>query len=371
MTTTTSGTGPDPAALPGPPPFTPLNADDVTPEELPPGAWLSVHVHHARNREHMLAECVAPLFERLRAEGLVDGCYFLRHYLEGAHLRLRLHPTPGSIPEIRRILEPAVEDYFRRVPSNYDPDNDLTDAQYKQRFLMEFSEAQWDERYGTGATHMPRRPYDSLAYVKYEPEYDRYGGPEGVELAEWHADRSAATVIDLVRSTKTWSGSVRLGLGLQLTATLAFAVLGDEARTVAYLDRRMHDWEKLFSERYDEYAAAYERMAPSLARRVDDLRAGVLAGETERLAGFVRRWAEHAAELRERIEDAAGRGALVFPVADGSGERRAVGAETAKAALLPNYSHMTANRLGVTNGSEDYLAYLLRRTLERAGSAAG
>ncbi|MFG3254753.1 lantibiotic dehydratase C-terminal domain-containing protein [Streptomyces sp. NPDC048172] len=345
-------------------PATPLNADDRDPGELRPGEWLSAHVYHAGDRDPLLVECVAPLFARLRAEGLADGCYFLRHWLEGPHLRLRIRPASDiedTLPRVREEVETAVHAYLRDTPSHYTPESDLSDAQYRQRFLLEFSEEQWQERYGPELVRMPRRPNDSLAYVAYEPELERYGGPAGVELAEWQADRSGALVLELLESADTRVTSVRLGLTGQVMAALALGVLEDVPRTLAFLEWRVASWEHLFRDRHAEYEAAYRRMAPSLGARVEALYEGVVRGRTERLPGFVRRWAEHGAELRGRIDEAAERGELRFRMPDGSGGTavRAVSARDARTALLATFTHMTCNRLGVTVGSEDYLGYVL------------
>ncbi|MGP3988815.1 lantibiotic dehydratase C-terminal domain-containing protein [Streptomyces sp. 3N207] len=345
-------------------PAAPLNADDRPPAELRPGEWLSAHVYYAGDRDPLLGECVGPLFERLRGEGLAECCYFLRHWLEGPHVRLRVRPVhTDAIPALTAAIEGAVGDFLGRRPSVYDPAVDLTDEQYRERFRLEFSDAQWDARYGPGTVRMPRRPNDSLAYLGYEPELERYGGPAGVALAEWHADRSSTLVASLLASTNTQVGSVRLGLAAQLTATLALTVLDDTERTVAFFEQRMADWAPLFKARYGTYAAAYQRMAGPVGDKVEALHAGVLGGQPELLAGFLCRWAEHGTELRARIDEEARRGALVFPSGDGTGAPVAVGAETARAALLAGIVHMGCNRLGVTVGNEDYLAYLLHRAL--------
>ncbi|MGI5351370.1 lantibiotic dehydratase C-terminal domain-containing protein [Streptomyces sp. CA-250714] len=347
-----------------PGPAAPLNADDRPPAELRPGEWLSAHVYYAGDRDPLLGECAGPLFERLRGEGLADCCYFLRHWLEGPHVRLRMRPTStDAIPALTAAVEEAVGGFLRSHPSVYDPAIDLSDEQYRERFRLEFSDAQWEARYGPGTVRMPRRPNDSLAYLGYEPELERYGGPIGVALAEWHADRSSSLVASLLSSANTQVGSVRLGLAAQLTATLALTVLDDTERTVAFFTRRMADWEPLFKDRYDTYAAAYQRMAGPMGDKVEALHTGVLGGQPELLTGFLRRWAEHGTELRTRIDEEAARGALVFPSGDGTGTPVPVDAETARTALLAGLTHMGCNRLGVTVGNEDYLAYLLRRAL--------
>jgi len=320
-----------------------------------------------------LSECVRPLFARLRGERLADGCYFLRYWLEGAHVRLRIRPVSlTAVPALTGIIEEEVGAYLRRCPSSLDPAAQPSDEQYREHFLLEFSEAQWNARYGPDTTRMPRRPDNSLAYLGYEPELERYGGPVGVALAEWHAEHSSDLVLGLLASGAGRTGSVRLGIAAQLMATLVLSLLEDTDRAVAFLAGRIADWEAQFQERRGTYDAAYGRMAGPLGDKVEALHAGVLGGRPELLTGFVRRWAEHGAELRTRIDGAAERGELVFPMADGAGTARTVRLQQARTALLAGFIHMTCNRLGVTLGNEDYLAHVLRRALiDRVQGATG
>ncbi|WP_369200275.1 lantibiotic dehydratase C-terminal domain-containing protein [Streptomyces sp. PU-14G] len=346
--------------------LTPLNADDRPPAELRPGQWLSAHVYYSADRDPLLSDCVRPLFTRLRREGLAQGCYFLRHWLEGAHLRLRIQPAGlSAVPALTRVVEEEVGAYLRRHPAVHDPRTELSDALYRRRFHLEFSEAQWNARYGPDTTRMPRRPDNTLAYLAYEPEVARYRGPAGVALAEWHAQYSSDLVLSLLASTATRSGSARLGTAAQLIAALALSVLRDTHRAVAFLDDRMAAWQTLFHERYSSYDAAYQRMAGPLGDKVTALCAGILDGQSDRLTGYVHRWAEHGDALRTRIDEATRRGELVSDTTCGT--TRPVDPDTARNVLLALFTHMLCNRLGVTASSEDYLAFVLRRALAERG----
>ncbi|MEU5835940.1 lantibiotic dehydratase C-terminal domain-containing protein [Streptomyces diacarni] len=345
---------------------TPLNVDDRSPTELRPGQWLSVHVYYSADRDPLLSDCVRPLFARLRRERLAQSCYFLRHWLEGAHLRLRIQPADlATVPDLTRVIEEDVGAYLHRHPAVHDPRTELSDTLYRERFHLEFSEDQWNARYGPDATRMPRRPDNTLAYVDYEPELARYRGPEGVALAEWHAQHSSDLVLGLLASAGTRSGSARLGTAAQLMAALALSVLRDTDRAVTFFDDRMAAWRTLFHERYSSYDAAYQRMAGPLGDKMTALCAGILDAQPERLPGHVRRWAAHGDALRTRIDGAARRGELVSDT--GSGTTRPVDPDAARNVLLALFTHMLCNRLGVTASSEDYLASMLRRALAERG----
>ena len=78
---------------------------------------------------------------------------------------------------------------------------------------------------------------------------------------------------------------------------------------------------------------------------------------------FLRGWAEHAAQLRERVTLLAGSGALTFAYPEGAEPVTVTDAHQALIRLLSPYLHMTNNRLYVTLRDEAYLAYLLGRAL--------
>ncbi|MYV40459.1 lantibiotic biosynthesis protein, partial [Streptomyces sp. SID1328] len=91
---------------------------------------------------------------------------------------------------------------------------------------------------------------------------------------------------------------------------------------------------------------------------------------TGRLPVFLRGWAEHCAELRDRAAALARDGALVFRSWDGTRDLRPTDPAQALPMLLSPYLHMTNNRLSTTVRDEAFLSYVLGRAL-RDGGARG
>jgi len=122
---------------------------------FPPGSeWTYVKLYAgSATADRLLPETVAPLARRLLGAGAADRWFFLRYHDAGFHLRVRFHGDAGAI---RAELDPLVAR--------------LVDA---------------------GLIH------DAL-HGTYRREVERYGGPEGISLAEavFHADSEA--VVDLL-----------------------------------------------------------------------------------------------------------------------------------------------------------------------------
>ena len=350
------------------PPPAPMSVDPLAVHELQPGQWLGLHIYYTSNPLPLLLECVAPLVRELRERRLISGYFFIRYWLEGPHTRLRFKPsTVDDVPEICRLAEAAVDEYLKRRPAVYEVDLNLSASMYKQMFLTEYTEEQWQERYGD-TEEMPVRPNNSYVYIEYLPEYDRYGGPAGIELAEWHFEQSSDMVLRLIQTTNVHVRSVLFGLGLQLMAVMCFTFLRDPQYTADFLLGYGSYWENSYQQpgtsRHDIYDEAYADMAGSLGQRVTDIYAAVVEGQLDRLTGFVRDWAEHSAELRARIVALVDDEKLIFQAWEDADTRvPARDLSLVLRVLLSSYVHMTDNRIGITIHDEIYLAYVLRRAI--------
>ncbi|MFI8003496.1 lantibiotic dehydratase C-terminal domain-containing protein [Streptomyces sp. NPDC086010] len=355
-----------------------------------PGEWIALHVFYAASPQPMLVNCVRPLVDRLTADGLLAGHFFINYWLEGPHVRLRLLPARAEdAPEVRRRAEEALTGFLRSRPALYEVDSGFLKDFYNALFDIEFP-GEDRARFMGADGRMNLRPNNSFTYEPYAPEYAKYGGPAGVELAEWHFRHSSDLVIDAFRTMNLHLRTVLLGTSAQLMMVMASCFLPEEDRLADYLDGYYAFWHRAFPGTgfigSEEYEATYARMAPQLGSRFAEIRAAVRSGEAGRLPRFLRGWAEHCLELRGRIEDLATKGDLVFPVGEGparedAGQERTepggavvLEAVTHAPAVLPRllspYMHMTNNRFHVTIRDEAYLSFMLGRVLREPVQAA-
>ncbi|MEU5725453.1 thiopeptide-type bacteriocin biosynthesis protein [Micromonospora sp. NPDC047738] len=328
--------------------------------------WLSVHVFYASNANPMLVEGVRPLVDELRAEGLISRYFFIKYWMEGPHVRLRVLPAPGVDPAVVRArVDEAIEAFLRRRPALYEVDSEGLGDLYKQMFLAEYGRQRWDEEYGPDGV-MPMRANNSYHHIAYEREYGRYGGPAGIELAEWHFEHSSDVVLDLLATTNVHVRPVLLGLSAQLSMMMCAVFLADDRRIADFLDEYRRFWEVSYSEPSDEYHASfdtsYQRMDVALRGRLAQIRAAARDGADVRPGGVEGRWSAHCRQLRDRVVAAVEQGDLVFQ--RGGGEPTPVrDLDVALPILLSSYLHMTNNRLGVSILDEIYLSYVMRTAL--------
>ncbi|MET7969455.1 thiopeptide-type bacteriocin biosynthesis protein [Micromonospora sp. NPDC005305] len=328
--------------------------------------WLSVHVFYASNANPMLVEGVRPLVDELRAEGLISRYFFIKYWMEGPHVRLRVLPAPGADPAVVKArVDEAIAAFLRRRPALYEVDSEGLGDLYKQMFLAEYGRERWDEEYGPDGV-MPMRANNSWHHIPYEREYGRYGGPAGMELAEWHFEHSSDVVLDLLATTNVHVRPVLLGLSAQLTMMMCAVFLTDDERIAGFLDEYRRFWEVSYSEPSDDYHASfdnsYRRMDAALRDRLAQIRAAAREHADVRPGGVEGRWSAHCRELRDRVVAATERGDLVFQ-RGGAEPTEVRDLDAALPILLSSYVHMTNNRLGVSILDEIYLSYVLRTAL--------
>ncbi|HZU70647.1 MAG TPA: lantibiotic dehydratase C-terminal domain-containing protein [Ktedonobacteraceae bacterium] len=339
--------------------------------------WLSIHIFYASNANPMLLEALEPLVIDLRKRGMIRRYFFIRYFQEGPHIRLRLLVEEGVAEEdVKREAENVINGYLKRRPALYSAENDKAQSFYKDMYITEYGVEKWNEVYGA-LGKMPIRPNNSMHYIDYEPEYGRYGGSDGIEVAEWHFEKSSEIVMELIRSTNLHVRSILLGLSIQLALPLCFGLLEDEQRVVQFLANYGKYWMDNYGRPKEgadltaNFEKKYARVAPNLLRRLTEIQSYVIQNKVGALTLVEREWIAHIRELKERLDDLVADRKLVFQGRTTQGEAYIPDQPAvACSILLTSYLHMTNNRLGVSITDEIYLAYLMMRALEEQQQAS-
>ncbi len=329
--------------------------------------WIALHVFYAANANPVLVNCVGPLTAELREKGLLAKWFFIRYWLEGPHIRLRLLPSaPEHAEEVRKTAEERLAAYLARRPALYEEDRNDSGDLYRNMYLAEYSQDQWDAEYGADGT-MPFRDNNSVHLMTYDREYSRYGGPAAMELAELHFQRSSEYVLTLLETTNVHMRTALLGQSAQLMLTLCLAFLPDERAVATFLTRYRTMWENSYQEssedQHERFDTSYARMRDRLVQRAAQVRDGVRGTPGAAPTPRERAWIEHAVELRDAVGELSRAGEVSFR--DGVSPEP----EDALAVVLSSYVHMTNNRLGVSILDEIYLSYVLRKALLEAAGA--
>lgn len=316
-----------------------------SPEER---AWRSEHLFHAGEiysgtSDAVILEAVEPFVRSCEARGWIDRWFFIRYAEGGGHVRLRLQGDPAVLereaaPALREHLATLFPGVAEGLPPHPAP------------------------RAGEGVTH--------VATVPYEPETDRYGGPDGVLLAEEFFHRSSEAALALLHRTRRGDRASRLGKALLATVVLVYSFRGSRegagefarAYGTGYLRALVPDEERraLLTR---AFGGGFEQQAATLTAYVDDAWDRLEAGEP--LSDALDRYRAGLEGIRDRFRALLDAGRLSQRGAVLTDPDRAVGA------IVSSYVHMMNNRLGVSIPDESYLAYLIHRSLGGAPAPAG
>ena len=154
----TQAAQPAPSEPAGPGLRRPIEAVAAVRQSLPGSQWIYAQLYAGpAAADGVLMECVGPISRKLVAQGAADRWFFIRYLDPSPHVRWRLRATSAQArTTIRRAVEKAVADL-----------------------------------HGRGLVHR-------LVFDTYEREIERYGGPEGIDLAEELFCIDSEAVIDVL-----------------------------------------------------------------------------------------------------------------------------------------------------------------------------
>lgn len=288
--------------------------------------WLGAHLFfdgdlYSEECDRVVLEVAAPLVERLGPE----RWFFIRYKEDGPHVRLRC-AAPAA--RLTAEMQPEIER-------------------------------------AAAASPLVRR----LAFIPYEPEVERYGGPHGVQMAEELFHRSSVTAVPLLEKI---GGDPAARSGKAMLAMLVLwhtfcqhrpgeaEELGDRAARLAehygknFLRARVRDpehrrhWLNAFEE-------GFNRQAERLAAYVEVAWQALATGEP--LTAELDLYRDHLRLAVSRMRLLCERGELLV---DG---RICRDWSVICQRIVPSHVHMMNNRLGVSIRDECYLAMLIHRTL--------
>jgi thiopeptide-type bacteriocin biosynthesis protein len=325
--------------------------------------WLAAYLYYAEPWEEFLIRGVQPFIRSVMEKKQADRFFFIRYWERGPHIRLRFKGDPGQMDvDIKPRLESHFYDYFKQNPSKRE------DPEYVRNLPEEH---RWF-------------PNNTVQYIPYEPEVERYGGPTGIIIAEKQFQVSADAVLAIIEESDHWDYDRALGAAIQMHLGFAFALGMDLTETTAFYSHISRMW---FARSY-----GYEENIPEeeLKKRQDitwkafkenfDKQKAVLVpyhetlweaftGGVEFEQEWLNRWVTGMGVIRDQLKKAHTDGTLIIPkwfklqpVENVPEPHRQLWA------ILESYVHMTNNRLGILNRDEAYLGYLIRESLSSVGS---
>jgi hypothetical protein len=311
-------------------------------------AWVSAHVFYHGDLDRPLVHAVAPLVDELAAHALAREFFFIRYWDGGLHVRLRALPATGVE---RAEVETLIGDRFAAYLA-VDPAADLmTPEEYAE---MAGSLARME---GV-ATHAERlHPNNSVAFIPYRREHDRYGYGGAIQAVEKHFADSSRIALRALTSGVTPERRVTAALALILLTW--FVGQPDLGRLITWIGGQIEDLTDPERTGSDSAAAVASALADqqrrdqaiALAKQMRMLAIGAVRSQA---GGTLVDWARSIGTLREELAVQVAAGAFIpkIPARGRRGRIATPGPEGGVAAVLDICAHMICNRLGLSVGLE-------------------
>lgn len=166
--------------------------------------WVSAHVFFHGDLDVLLTDVLVPLAGELPGE-----FFFLRYWDGGPHLRVRARTAAGAgRAEVRRLVGARFGDYLARNPSA----DRWSNATYAPLA------AQLAAKERVSSPTIALEPNNSVAFLDYEPEHDRYGYGASMRAVERHFAESSRLALPVVAMGAPATRRATLALGCILTA---------------------------------------------------------------------------------------------------------------------------------------------------------
>lgn len=322
--------------------------------------WLSFHIHYNSDPFWLITETIEPLIARLLEEKLLANYFFIRYWEKGPHIRLRLMPTRAAdAPALLQAVRTPVEQFMARRPSIFKFPKYMG-PRYRDLYIEEYSEEALYAKYGeTGL--IPFEKNNSIQLADYEPEYARYGGPLGTDIAQAYFEDSSTIAFQLLSGQNGHDFRIVLGQAFRffVYVCLIFLEASERAGFAAAYQRQ---WAQFGGKRSpstrSEFDYKYARQRDFLDQALQGCE-DVIAGRTEPTP-IDAAWVAALRRLQGSLAAAEASGDIVVPEERG-------GLPAYIRYLLPSYIHMHDNRLGLAISDEVYLAFLVSQALENHG----
>lgn len=321
--------------------------------------WLAAYLYYAEPWEEFLINVMKPFVDNMMKEALAEQFFFIRFWERGPHIRLRFKGETGILEnQLKPHLENYFLDYFKKRPTVRRDPEDMDKWQANRQWF----------------------PNNSIQYIDYEPEVERYGGPLAILTAEKQFEISSRAVLGVIEDSGSWDYDRALGAAIQLHLGFTFALGMDLTQAGEFFSRIARYW---FAGAYNGYTAdippdelnkrqefTMKAFAENFLKQKTTLVSfhetmwSALTEGVEFTQEWLNIWIHKMKYIAGELQGIQQQNKLVIPqwLQPEPGKKTPVNRQYWWP-ILESYIHMTNNRLGILNRDEAYLGYLIKESL--------
>ncbi len=323
--------------------------------------WLAAHLYYATPWESFLTDAVAPLVNMVLKEKIVEQFFFIRYNEKGPHIRLRFK---GDTMKINNELKPFIAHHFNQYFQAYPSILSIPDDEIPKGWF----------------------PNNSLQFIPYEPEVDRYGGRNGLKVAERQFHLSSQVTLDMLANSKGWSYQTALSSAIQMHLALIYALGMDLDESKAFFSFFSQQW--MFSTYHllsetklkvgsrkkgdqigEWFELSYKEQRNSIVPFVQHMWEALMNCEGATEINWLERWINGMKVIGMDLERLHKANKLTFPYDARQFNCKDISLEKKERwTIYFSYVHMINNRLGLLNQDEAFIGYLLASALDEVNA---
>jgi len=297
-------------------------------EKTKENIWISAHLFYEEDSNRLLTGFIKPFIENMRLENSLQNYFFIRFCESGPHIRLRLLVAKEQEKKWREKLEQESTHFFCIHPSKSERGPNLN----------------WE-----------LFPDNSIQYILYKPEIERYGDINTIKNAELQFEACSDAVLQfLTLHSNDWNKNAELILALKMHLTFFAAMdfsltnMMDVCKSfirlwLPYLfdpAKPIKDEQQFFVSKFkDRFKLYQDKLVPAISDYLYEHKTGKLHDEI--LKPYYTRNQQIKAAYKACNYD------LLI-----------------NRDITNSFIHMTHNRIGIINSDEAYIIYLLYKCLE-------
>ena len=275
--------------------------------------YVSIHLFY-EDLNFLLRKVIFPFIELGKEGNLFQSYFFIRYSEGGTHIRLRL--LTNETEKLKAFTKHYFDQFFNQHPSIRTDEED--------RFY----------------------PNNSIQFIDYEPEIERYGGKEFIKIAEQHFYNSSETVRKLMTHFEVWNNEMAIGVSLQVQIMFAHALGFSKEEAQQFFEYYYKNWLFVFDEKTrksDVFQSQFKILNHQSSIDFANSLWLSLEEDADFEEEFLTDWYLKNQILAKQFE-------LNY---------------NQKKSIYESLLHMTNNRLGISNFDEVLLAFILKNSFER------
>lgn len=317
--------------------------------------WLSMHIYYEEPFEEILMKGIRPFVEKLLLNKLCKHYFFIRYFEDGSHIRLRLKTERTNLAKLQNICEKHFKRFLKKHPS-FRVISDMNKL-VSEKWVLN----------------------NSICFVKYEPELERYGGSQGLAISEKQFEISSIAVLSAINASINWNYKKALSEAIRLHLIFIHSMEMD-------LDEAINFFTQIFTAKLNYYNLqiqfvpqdmvekkrghimsklneAFEQQRNEIVKYVNRIW-NYLESKKRFEKLYLNKWNTQSKVISKKLRHALQKNNLVLPNMDIINTIENFSPHTILSYIFDSYIHMTNNRLGIKNKDEALVAFLIISSLK-------